>query len=284
MYSSDFSYHRAGSVDDALGLLRQYGDDARLLAGGHSLLPMMKLRLATPRHLVDIGRIDGLAGIAADGGTIRIGALTRHADLAASTVAGVPPVLTQAARLIGDVQVRNRGTIGGSVAHADPGADLPAAILALDGEIIVAGERGERAIAAADFFTDAFATALGPGEMVVAVRVPASRPDQRDGYDKFADPASSYSIVSAAAVLRVSGGKIAEGRVAVTGLYAGRAMRLPAVESALRNQPATAASATAAAAKAAEGLDLYDDSRATAAYKANLVRVHVGRAITRALT
>jgi carbon-monoxide dehydrogenase medium subunit len=244
---------------------------------------MMKLRLATPSHLVDIGRIAGLAGISASGGVIRIGALTRHADLAASTVAGMPAVLTQAARVIGDVQVRNRGTIGGSLAHADPGADLPAAMLALGAEVVAAGERGERAIAADAFFTGAFATALGRDEMVVAVRVPASPSDHRGGYEKYPDPASSYAIVGAAVDLSVTGATITAARVAATGLYAGRAMRLHTVEKALVGQPATVATAKAAAAKAADGLDLYDDTRATAAYKANLVRVYVARAIAKAI-
>ena len=283
MVTTQFAYHRAGSLSDAMALLQEFGDDARLLAGGHSLLPMMKLRLATPGHLIDISRIPSLSGIFESGTSIRIGALTIHADVAASHVPDIPAVLTEAASAIGDVQVRNRGTIGGSLAHADPGADLPAAILTTGAEVVAAGAKGERVIPAEKFFVDAFQTALAPGEIIVQVRIPASVPGTGGAYEKYPDPASSYCLLGVAANIRTVGGAIAEARVAITGICAGRAARLTAVEQALAGKPPTAATAKAAAAKAADALELFDDMRGSAAYKANLARVYTARAITRAV-
>jgi aerobic carbon-monoxide dehydrogenase medium subunit len=203
MYTSRpaaFTYHRAASVDDAVRLLGEL-DDPRVLAGGHSLLPAMKLRLSTPAALVDIGRIPGLDSIVEeDGNSVRIGALARHADIASSDlVRHWCPALSDAAGQIGDRQVRNRGTIGGSLAHADPGADYPPVLVALAATITVAGAGGTRDIAAADFFTGLFTTALQPGELITSVRVPAGR---TSAYVKHPHPASGYSVVGVAVVIR----------------------------------------------------------------------------------
>ena len=204
MYPAKFDYHRAGSVSEALDLLEQ-NEDAKVLAGGHSLLPMMKMRLAQPATLVDIGRIDGLTGISvSDNGSVLIGALTRHADIADSDVlAASCPVLAEAAEQIGDPQVRNRGTIGGNIAHADPGSDLPAVIRALGGSVKSVSKTGEKSTAAADFFVDLLTTSLGEDEILTAVEVPALGAGTGSAYRKFEHPASGYAVVGAAAVVTI---------------------------------------------------------------------------------
>ncbi len=284
MYPASFEYHTATSVADALALLAKYGDEAKLLAGGHSLIPVMKLRFAAPAHLVDIARIPGLSAITDAGSAVHIGATARHADVVSSAVIGAKaPLLAEVASHIGDPLIRNMGTIGGSLAHADPAADLPAAMLALGATLVATGSGGTRSIAADDFFTDVFATALGPDEILTEIRVPARGAGSGGAYEKNPDPASGYAIVGIAAQLQVTGGTVAAARVAMTGLGP-KAMRLSAVEAALTGQPATAATLDAAAARAADGLVFVDDSKGSAAYKANLARVHARRALGRALT
>lgn len=284
MYPSSFEYHRASSVADALAMMEQYGDDAKVLAGGHSLLPIMKLRFATPAHLIDIGRIASLEGITESAGTIAIGAMTRHVDVATSAViAKSLRAVSEAAAGIGDVQVRNRGTIGGSLAHADPGADLPAVMVALGAQIVATGKSGDRTIAAEAFFTNTFATSLRAGELITQVRIPAPSKGSGTAYAKYADPASGYAVVGAAALVTVVGGTVTAARVAMTGVSS-RAMRLAAVEAALIGKPANAASAAAAAQSTSAGLDLYDDARGSAAYKANLAAVYVARAVSTAVS
>lgn len=283
MYPASFEYHRASSVQDAVAMLAEYGDEGKVLAGGHSLLPVMKLRLATPKHIVDIGRIDGLSGVSESGGVILIGALTRHADVAASPVVREKlTALAEAASGIGDVQVRNRGTIGGSLAHADPGADLPAVMLALGAQIVATGTSGDRSIAADDFFTDAFATALAPSDLVTHVRIPSPGAGGGSAYVKQPDPASGYALVGVAALVTVAAGSVASARVALTGLTL-KPTRLTGVEQALVGQRADAAASERAAARAAEELDLYDDPKGTAAYKANLAKVFAQRAVAKAI-
>ncbi len=283
MYPSAFDYHAAASVQEALSLLAQYGDDAKLLAGGHSLLPVMKLRFAAPAHLIDIGRIAGLSAITDAGSAVHLGATARHADVHASPIVkSKVPLLSEVAGHIGDPLVRNMGTIGGSIAHADPGADLPAAMLALGATLVLTGAKGTRTMAADDFFTDVFSTALQPGEMLTEIRIPAGGAGSGGAYEKNPDPASGYAIVGIAVQLQVSGGKITSAGVGMTGL-APMVTRLKGVEGALVGQPANAATVAAAAAHAADGLSFDDDARGSAAYKANLARVHAGRAITRAL-
>jgi carbon-monoxide dehydrogenase medium subunit len=247
MYPAAFEYHRATTVDDALALLSQYGDDGKLIAGGHSLLPVMKLRFARPTHLIDIRRVPELAGIREEDGVLRIGATTTHAVVAESgVIRHRVPMLAEAAGRIADAQVRNMGTIGGSLAHADPAADLPAVTLALGVELRVVGRRGPRTIPVDEFFTGMFSSALTSDEVLVEVRVPL--PPERTGgaYEKYADPASGYAVVGVAAMVTLR----ADGVVA-----AGRAV---------------------------EGLEPREDTGGNAAYKANLVTVYTRRALTRA--
>lgn len=277
MYPAQFQYHRATSVQHALDLLAQHGDDAKLLAGGHSLLPVMKLRFAAPAHLIDIGRVAGLTGISESGGTVVIGATTRHAEIASSaTIKAKAPLLAEVSGHIGDPLIRNMGTIGGSLAHADPAADLPAAMLALGATMELTGKAGTRQVSADQFFVDVFQTALGAAEMLTAIKVPVCA--STGAYEKHADPASGYAIVGIAAQLTMSGGKVSAARVAMTGLGP-RAMRLSAVEAAL----VSGADAANAASKAADGIVFIDDARGSAAYKANLAQVFTRRAITRAM-
>ena len=279
MIPSSFEYHRPASLDEAVSLLQEHGDDASLLAGGHSLLPAMKLRLSAPEHLVDIGRIDGLREIRSEGGGVVIGAGATHHDVeSSSAVAGGAPLLAQAAAVIGDVQVRNAGTIGGSLAHADPAADYPAAVLAAEGSVEVVGPGGARSIAAADFFVELFATALQPGEIITAVRVPA--PDAGTGvsYLKFPHPASRFAVCGCAAAVTVSGGTCSSARVAFNGI-ASAAFRDAGVEAALAGASLDEESVKAAAAGAAEGQELLADSFAGEDYRRQLARVYARRAV-----
>jgi carbon-monoxide dehydrogenase medium subunit len=270
-----FDYVRASSVEEALELLARHGEDAKILAGGHSLLPAMKLRLAQPRVLIDLGRVPGLAGIRPADGRIEIGALTTHAEIEASEfLASSCPLLPETAATIGDVQVRNRGTLGGSLAHADPAADWPAAILALDAEIEAAGPGGRRTIPAAEFFVDLFQTALRPGEILTAVRVRPTGPAV--AYEKFAQKASGFAVAGVAAVL--SDGPA---RVAVTGVAA-KAYRATAAEKALRKL--SPASIDAAAERAADGVEPLGDLHASAEFRAHLAKVLARRALRRAAT
>jgi aerobic carbon-monoxide dehydrogenase medium subunit len=283
MYPAPFEYHRATSVQDAIMLLEQYGEDGKLLAGGHSLLPVMKLRFASPSHLIDIARIPGLSGIAERDGMICIGAATVHADVAASPlIRSRLALLVKAASLIGDVQVRNRGTIGGSLAHADPGADYPAVLLATGAQIVAAGKKGERVIASENFFLDTLATALETGEIITEVRIPLIGQASGGAYEQLSDPASGYAVVGVAAVVSMASGKVTAARLGMTGL-AQKAVRLAAAERAIVGQPASETSTRAAAANAADGLSFYDDQRGSAAYKAHLAQVYTQRALDRAI-
>ena len=284
MYPAPFEYHRAGSVDEALALLTQYADDGKLIAGGHSLLPVMKLRFAQPSHLIDIRRVAELAGIREDGGVLRIGATTPHAAVASSAlIHDKATILAEAAGRIGDAQVRNMGTIGGSLAHADPAADLPAVTLALGAELRAVGRRGERTIPIDQFFTGMFSSALAPDELLVEVRVPVAPARTGGAYEKYADPASGYAIVGVAAVVTLAGnGAVERARIALTGLTP-HATRLEAVEQTLAGKAPTAEQIQAAAQRAAEGLELRDLTGGGAAYKNNLAVVYTRRAVTRAV-
>jgi carbon-monoxide dehydrogenase medium subunit len=280
MIPAAFDYVRARSVDEAIALLREGGDDAKLLAGGHSLIPMMKLRFATPSKLIDIGGIPQLAGVQIGGHRVTIGALTTHATIAADAkLAAAAPVLWDAANQLGDPQVRNRGTIGGSAAHADPAADYPAVLLALEATLEATGPGGKRSIAAADFFRGMFETALGHGDLLTAVAFDAA---PHSAYVKFHHPASHYAVVGAAAVLTLEGGKIAGARIALTGVGE-RAFRATAVERALTGvAPADAAAVTAACAGAARGIEARADTFASAAYRSAMAEVYAARAVAAA--
>ncbi|MFM9105279.1 MAG: FAD binding domain-containing protein [Chloroflexota bacterium] len=281
MHPTQFQYHRAASVDEAISLLDQFGPDAKILAGGHSLLPVMKLRLAEPSHLVDIGEIPSLRGIAAaPGGGIRIGAMTTHEQIARDPLAirHAPP-LAQASAQVGDRQVRNRGTIGGAIAHADSAADQPAAILALDASIVAHGPSGERVIPAGDFFTGFLSTALDPDEIVVAIDIPALPARSGGSYLKLANQASGYAVVGVAAVVSLDGnGRCASARIGVTGAVtpAARARR---AEEALAGQALDAAAISAAATLTSDGLDILADLHASAEYRRRVLAGLAGRAL-----
>jgi len=263
-----FEYAAAESAGHALDLLADYGDDAKLLAGGHSLLPMMKLRLAAPSALVDIGRVGELAGIGSDGDDLVIGAATCHADVAGSAlVRSDAPLLAYSAAQVGDPQIRHRGTIGGSLAHADPAADLPMALVALGGSVEIMGPGGSRVVAADDLFTGFFETSLQPGELLSAVRVP-SRPGVPWGYQKFVRRANDWAIVGVAAVA---------GRVALANMGP-TPVRARAVEQAL----AAGAGPAEAAARAAEGAEPGEDIHADRPYRRHLARVLTRRALEQA--
>jgi carbon-monoxide dehydrogenase medium subunit len=277
MISAPFDYHRPSSLTEALSLLARHGDDARVLAGGHSLVPAMKLRLAEPRVLVDLSRVAELRGISEKDGRIVIGAMTTHAELASSSVlAAKCPLFNETAPQIGDVQVRNKGTIGGSLAHADPAADWPPVALALDAEMEVAGPSGSRMIPAAGFFTDIMQTALRPGEVLRAIRVRPTGPSV--AYVKTEQKASGFALCGVAAVVDRAANRVS---VAVTGIST-TAFRASQVEAALEGGPLTAERIGEAARAAAAGAQLLSDMHGSADYRAHLAQVNVRRAILRA--
>jgi len=283
MYPASFEYHRAESVDDAVSLLAQYADDGKLIAGGHSLLPVMKLRFAQPAHLIDIRRVPELAGIREEAGALRIGATTTHAAVASSDVIRRhAPMLAEAAAQIGDAQVRNMGTIGGSLAHADPAADLPAVMLALGAELRTAGRGGARTIQADEFFTGMFSSALEPHEVLVEVRIPAAPAQSGGAYEKYADPASGYALVGVAASVTLgASGVVERARIAITGL-AVHAVRLEGVEQALTGKRPTPEEIETASRRAVERLELRD-AGSDGEYKTHLAAVYTRRALTRAV-
>ena len=303
MYPANFDYKRPSTVDEAIALLAQHGDAAKVLAGGHSLIPAMKLRLAQPSVVVDIGRIEALSYVRDARGAIAIGAMTTHREietsallrgkcpLLAETAAAQmktlaycsallrdrSPLLAETAGHIGDLQVRNKGTIGGSLAHADPAADYPAAILALDAEIDLAGPRGRRTVKASAFFVDLLQTALEPNEIIVEVRVPATA--KSVAYEKTEQKASGFALAGAAVVVGQDGV-----RVGITGVAA-KAYRASEVERLLAGQRTPTPQAIAlAASHAADGVDPLSDIHASAVFRAHLAEVNTRRAIERALS
>ena len=284
MIPAQFEYHAPKSVDEALRLLERHGDEAKLLAGGHSLLPLMKLRLASPRYVIDLGRVRGLSYIREEDGHIAIGALTPHADVEGSALLREKcPVLAETAAEIGDVQVRNRGTIGGSLAHADPAADYPAAILALGAEIVATSSSGTRTIPAADFFVDLLTTQLRPGEILTEVRVPMIAAGTGTAYKKLHQPASGFAIVGAAARVKLGGGgKIEDVAVGITGVGA-KAYRAASVEKALRGKKAAPKLVADAARQATQGVEPLSDIHASAEYRREMAAVYTRRALERAI-
>jgi carbon-monoxide dehydrogenase medium subunit len=276
MYPASFDYVRAKTVDEAVALLTRHGDDAKLLAGGHSLIPAMKLRLARPKVVVDIARIENLSYIREAGTALAIGAMTTHQEIESSKVLrDRSPLLAETAAHIGDLQVRNKGTIGGSLAHADPAADYPASILALDAEIDVVGPRGRRTIKASAFFVDLLQTALAADELLVEVRVPATT--KTVAYVKTEQKASGFALAGVAAVIGADGI-----RVGVTGVAA-VAYRATAVERALAGQRTPTPEALArAASHAADGVEPLGDIHASAEFRAHLAQVNTRRALEKA--
>jgi carbon-monoxide dehydrogenase medium subunit len=276
-----FEYAAPKTIDEALALMAQGG---KPLAGGMSLIPMMKLRLATPEQLVDLGRLKDLSYIREQAGAIHIGATTSHYDVETSALLrGKCPLLSETASNIGDVQVRNQGTMGGSVAHADPAADYPAALQALEAQIVIRGAKGERAVTAADFFVDTFMTSLEPGELVREVIVPVETSGAGTSYQKVAQQASGFAIVGIAVRIRKSGGKIAMARIGVTGL-SNCSYRAIQAEKALEGKAGSASEVQAAAAMVPQGADANSDLHASADYRRHLAVVHAGRAILSALS
>jgi carbon-monoxide dehydrogenase medium subunit len=272
MIPAAFDYQRASSVEEAVQLLGEHGDDAKLLAGGHSLLPLMRLRLAAPAVLIDIGRLEDLSYIRSEDGQVRIGALCRHHDLATSDeLREQAPLLAHIAGQIGDPQVRHRGTIGGSIAHGDPASDLPAALLALRGTLVARGPGGEREIPADEMFTAFLETALAPDEVLTEIRDPAVGTAPW-GFQKFVRRAQDWAIVGCAAVLG-NGGSGGPG-VGLVNMGA-TPLRAAGVEEALRN----GASPSDAAARADEGTEPTDDLNASAEYRRHLAQVLVRRAL-----
>ncbi len=280
MIPTAFDYERATSVDDAVAKLRE-AEGGKLIAGGHSLLPLMKLRLSEPRRLIDIARIPELRGIRDTGGSIEIGAATTHHEVVTSPVLRQQcPMLADAAGTIGDQQVRNRGTIGGSLAHADPSADYPAAMLVLDAELQLAGPNGSRVVKAQDFFLDLFTVDLAADEMIVSVRF---TPIRTAAYAKLYQRASHYAIVGVSAALQVNGGTIASARIGLTGACAS-ARRLTNVEQALAGSQASEQTLAAAARLAADDLEHVNaDVHASADYRRAMVAVFARRALVAAL-
>ncbi|HEY6101746.1 MAG TPA: xanthine dehydrogenase family protein subunit M [bacterium] len=282
MIPAAFEYHRPATVDEALQLLQRL-PEAKLLAGGHSLLPLMKLRVISPPHVIDLGRLQELRGIRDGRERITIGALTTHWQIESSDLIRTRlPLLAEAAARIGDVQVRNAGTIGGSLVHADPAADYPAAVLVLEAELVARGPRGERTIRAHEFFTGVLTSAVEHDEVLTEVRLPRIPQGTGAAYLKFAHPASGFAVVGVAAWVRRAGGRFTEVRVGVTGVGPA-AYRARGVERALAGQTAGDAAIVAAAEQAADGVDVNEDLFANASYRSHLARVFTKRALRAAL-
>ena len=282
MIPAAFDYVAPATVDDAVRALADAGEDAKVLAGGQSLLPVLRMRLAAPTTLVDLGKVAELRGVREDGDAIVVGAMTTHYDvLHDHLVAEHAALLAETTGTVADPQIRHRGTFGGSLAHADPAGDLPAVALALDAELVIAGPGGRRTVGAADFFVDFFTTALGPGDILCEIRLP-KHSGWHAHYEKFNRVAQAWSIVAVAATVRVDGDSIAEAKVALTNMGA-TPIRAAGVEQALVGQPATAEAITAAAEHAAEGTSPPADGNADTEYRQHLARVLTGRAVSAAI-
>ena len=283
MYPAAFEYHAPTSVKDALKLLDKL-DDAKLLAGGHSLIPMMKLRLAQPKHLIDLGKVKGLAGIKEEKGVFTVGAMTTHWEVESSkTLKAKVPVVSETAAVIGDPAVRNKGTIGGSLAHADPAADMPATAIALGFEFVCEGAKGKRTVKADDWFKGLMTTAVKDNEVLTTIRIPVWGPGSGACYMKFPHPASRFAIVGVCAAVTVDkSGVCKKVGVGVTGAGT-KAVRAKGVEAALLNKKLDAATIEAAAQKAADGVDVQPDLQGSVEYKAHLCRVFARRALEAAL-
>ncbi len=285
MIPAQFDYIAPASLAEAVSLLAEHQDEAKILAGGHSLIPAMKLRLAQPQMLIDIGRIKDLSYIREENEQLRIGAMTTHYELESSArLRELCPLLPACAGSIGDVQVRNKGTIGGSLAHSDPAGDWPAAILALDGELVAQGKTGERVIKAEDFFVDLLTTALQPGEILREIRI--GKPQGRYGhaYQKVRHPASGFAVVGVAAGLSFAGnGSCESAAIGITGV-ASKAYRARSVESALAGKQLDEQTVAAAASHASDGVDANSDLYASEEYRRHLAAIYTRRAINTALS
>jgi aerobic carbon-monoxide dehydrogenase medium subunit len=277
MIPAEFDYVAVESLDEAINELHQNGEDAKLLAGGHSLIPLMKLRLAAPSILIDLRKVPGLHGVERQNGHWRIGALTPHAVLERSPELGI---VSQVAATIADPQVRNRGTIGGSLAHGDPASDLPAAMLLTEAEVTLQGQGGQRTVAAGDLFRDYLETAVEPGEVLTEIRLSALD-GWGHGYQKFNRRSEDWAMVAVSAVVKESGGVCEDVRIGLTNM-ASVPLRATAVEDALRGQELSAENIAKAAEQAAEGTNPPADLNASADYKRHLARVLCKRALSEA--
>jgi carbon-monoxide dehydrogenase medium subunit len=279
MIPSSFDYIAAKTLDEAISLLAKHKDDAKILAGGHSLLPAMKLRLMQPKVLIDLGRIRDLSYIKEDGGQIRIGAMTTHFQIEISDVLRRScPLLPETATHLGDMQVRNKGTIGGSLAHSDPAADWPAAILALDAEIIATSAKGDRVIKATDFFVEMLTTSLQAGEILREIRIPSTKGKAAQAYVKVRHPASGFAVVGVAVNLSLDGGKCQTAGIGITGVSP-KAYRATKVESELKGNALDAKTLSSASAHATDGIDINSDLYASAEYRKQLATVYTRRAL-----
>ena len=277
MIAQSFDYSAPTSLDEALKLLS--GDDTKVLAGGMSLIPLMKLRLAAPAQLVDIARVADLNYIREDGGALRIGATTTHYQVESSAlVRSKCPLLAEAATNIGDIQVRNTGTIGGSIAHADPAADYPAALLALEARVSLVAAKSKREMSLVDFFVDTFTTALEPGEIIREVIVPVEDQSAGTSYQKMVQPASGFAIVGVAARVKTQGGKVTMARIGVTGLT-GKPFRATAAEKALEGTSGSPTDIQKASALVTEGVEPNSDLHASGTYRLHMARVYAIRAL-----
>ncbi len=285
MITGNFDYFAPSNVEEAIKLLNEYGDDCKILSGGHSLVPVLKLRLASPAVLIDIGRIKGLKGISFEGDVIVIGTNTTHAEIARSAeLKKHCPLLVETAGQIGDQQVRNRGTIGGSLTHADPAADWPAAVLALDADIIVKGKGSVRTIKATDFFVDIMTSAVKSNEIVTEIRITKPAQPQAAVYLKVPQAASGFAVVGVAAQLTIKDGKCEKAAIGITGLGP-KAYRASTSENALIGNTLDAATISAAAEKAdTEAVDTMEDIHASGEFRRNLTRVYTKRAIMAAMS
>ncbi len=284
MIPENFEYHVPKTLEEAARLAVQFADDGKLLAGGHSLIPMMKLRLAVPKHVIDLGRLEGLRYIREADGKIEIGALTTHFQMESSTLLKAKcPMLPETAREIGDVQVRNKGTVGGSLAHADPAGDWPAAAVALDAEFQGVSTTGERWVPAAEFFVDLMTTSLNPGEILTAIRFPVLPDRSGDAYIKHPHPASGFAVVGIAARVTLDPkGVVETARVGITGVNS-KPYRAQAVESALTGKSPSSKNLAAAASHAADGIDANGDLYASGEYRSHLAKVFTERALALAV-
>ena len=281
MIPNSFEYTAPTSLKDALTLI---GSGGKPLAGGMSLIPMMKLRMANPEHIIDLNRIAELNYIREANGELHIGANATHYDIESSPLLmGKCPLLAETAGFIGDIQVRNRGTIGGSVAHADPSADYPAALQALEAKVVLTNSAGSRTVAAGDFFLDTFTTALEPGELVTEVTVPVEAGLTGTSYQKFLQPASGFAIVGVAARIRREGNQITLARIGVTGV-SGNSYRAVQVEEALEGSSGSDAEIAAASKLVGNGVEASADLHASAAYRMHLAATYAARAIRTALS
>ena len=282
MIPSSFDYVAPTTVDDAVSALAQAGEDAKVIAGGQTLMPVLRLRLAAPTVLVDLGRIDELRGVREDGDSLVIGAMTTYYDLLRNPLVSAHALLlAEATRTVADPQIRHRGTLGGNLAHADPAGDLSAPVLALEATLTVAGPSGRRSIPAAEFFVDYFTTALQPDEILTEVRMP-KHTDWAARYEKLHRVAQAWSIVAVAATVEVDGGIVRQARIALTNM-ASVPVRARGVEEALIGQAASEELIRAAAEHAAEGIDPMTDGNADAEYRSHLAKVLTRRAVATAV-